>query len=87
MKTIQELSVSTLKKDLKECSEWIARTIKFIADLQEGRKYNNFLQVYETLDKETLIKRDMYIKNNMKLILEQYELKSNIEAALKAKKA
>jgi hypothetical protein len=86
MKTIQELSVSTLKKDLKECSEWIARTIKFIADLQEGKKFNNNLNKYEPLDAKTLENRDKYIKNNMKLILQQYQYKSEIETELKIRK-
>ena len=86
MKTIQELSVSTLRKDLKECTAWIARTIKFIADLQEGRKFNNNLNKYEPLDTKTIENRDKYIKNNMKLILQQYQYKSKIETELKKRK-
>ena len=83
MKTLQKLSVRTLRSNLEECSYWIESTIRFISHLSEGKKFNNKLQRFEPLDSETLTKRDNYIKNNMKLILEQYELKSNIEKELK----
>jgi hypothetical protein len=46
--------------------------------------FNNNLNRYEPLEGKTLQNRDKYIKNNMRLILQQYEYKAEIEAVQEA---